>query len=165
MFESKQLFLTVLGIMFLASTPAHAQESPASPHDLQLSQEVRGILQAEMREIAVAVQALVVSLASGDWESIETTSDNIRASYVMEKNLTDSQRHELEDQLPEYFKRLDAEFHARAEKLGLAATRQDPEAVAFQYYRLVESCANCHAAFAKTRFPGFSSARREKHGH
>ncbi len=165
MFKCKQIILTVLGTMFLGSTTAHAQASSASPNDLQLSQEVRGILQAEMREIAVAVQALVLSLASGDWESIETISENIRASYVMEKNLTDSQRHELEDRLPEYFKRLDAEFHARAEKLGLAATRQDPEAVAFQYYRLVESCATCHSAFAKTRFPGFSSTSPEKHRH
>ena len=165
MTKSKQMFLAVLGIVFIGATIAYAQKPPASPDDLQLSQEVRSLLQAEMREIAVAVQAVAVSLATGNWESIETISENIRASYVMEKNLTDSQRHELEDQLPDYFKRLDAEFHARAEKLGLAAAAHDPEAVAFQYYRLIESCATCHATFAKTRFPGFSSISPEKHKH
>ena len=165
MIKGKQMFLAVLGIMFICSTTAYAQEPPASPNDLQLSQEVRSMLQAEMREIAVAVQAVAVSLATGNWESIETISENIRASYVMEKNLTDSQRHELEDQLPDYFKRLDAEFHARAAKLGLAAAAHDAETVAFQYYRLVESCATCHATFATTRFPGFSSISPEQHQH
>ena len=165
MIKGKQMFLAVLGIMFICSTTAYAQEPPASPNDLQLSQEVRSMLQAEMREIAVAVQAVAVSLATGNWESIETISENIRASYVMEKNLTDSQRHELEDRLPDYFKRLDAEFHARAAKLGLAAAAHDAETVAFQYYRLVESCATCHATFATTRFPGFSSISPEKHQH
>ena len=165
MIKSKQMFLAVLGIVFIGSTTAYAEEHPASPDDLQLSQEVRSLLQAEMREIAVAVQAVAVSLATGNWESIETISENIRASYVMEKNLTDSQRHELEDQLPDYFKRLDAEFHARAAKLGLAAAAHDAEAVAFQYYRLVEGCATCHATFATTRFPGFSSISPAKHQH
>lgn len=161
----KPAFFAVLGIIFIGSIPAYAQEPPAYSNDLQLSQEVQSMLQAEMREITVAVQAVAVSLAIGDWESIETLSENIRASYVMERNLTDSQRHELKDQLPDYFKRLDAEFHARAEKLGLAAAAHDPETVAFQYYRLIEACATCHATFAKTRFPGFSSISPEKHQH
>lgn len=165
MIKGKQVLLAVLGIMLIGSLTAYAQDPPASPNDLQLSQEVQSMLQAEMREISVAVQAVAVSLATGNWESIETISENIRASYVMEKNLTDSQRHELEDKLPDYFKRLDAEFHVRAEKLGLAAAFHDPETVAFQYYRLIESCATCHATFAKTRFPGFSSISPEKHQH
>jgi len=84
MIKSKQMFLAVLGIVFIGSTTAHAEEPPASSDDLQLSQEVRSLLQAEMREIAVAVQAVAVSLATGNWESIETTSEDIRASYVME---------------------------------------------------------------------------------
>ena len=165
MTKSKQIFLAVLGIVFIGSTTAYAEETAASPDDLQLSQEVRSLLQAEMREIAVAVQAVAVSLATGNWESIETISENIRTSYVMEKNLTDSQRHELEDQLPDYFKRLDAEFHARAEKLGLAAAAHDAETAAFQYYRLVEGCATCHATFATARFPGFSLITPEQHQH
>lgn len=165
MIKREPLFFAVLGIIFVGSTIAHAEEPPASPNDLQLSQEVQSLLQAEMREIAVAVQAVALSVATGNWESIKSISENIRTSYVMQKNLTDSQRHELEDQLPDYFKRLDAEFHARAEKLGLAAAANDPETVAFQYYRLIEACATCHATFAKTRFPGFSSISPEKHQH
>lgn len=165
MTKSKQMFLAVTGIMLIGSATAFAQEPPASHSDLQLSQEVRSMLQAEMREIAVAVQAVAVSLATGDWQSIETISENIRASYVMDKNLTDSQRRELEAHLPDHFKRLDAEFHARAGKLGLAAAAHDPETVAFHYYRLIESCATCHMTFAKTRFPGFSSTSPEQHQH
>ena len=70
MIKSKQMFLAVMGIVFIGSTTAYAEEPPSSPDDLQLSQEVRSLLQAEMREIAVAVQAVAVSLATGNWESI-----------------------------------------------------------------------------------------------
>ena len=161
----KQNFLAVLVIISSGPSTVHTQEPSHSPDDFQLSQDVRSLLRAEMVEIAAAVQTVAVSLATGDWESIESISENIRASYVMEKNLSDSQRHELEDQLPDYFKRLDAEFHARAEKLGAAAATQDPETVAFQYYRLIESCTTCHATFARTRFPGFSPITPEEHRH
>jgi hypothetical protein len=57
------------------------------------------------------------------------------------------------------------EFHQRAERLGVAAAAHDPELVAFHYSRLVESCALCHAAFAKSRFPGFSSPAQQGHHH
>ena len=106
-----------------------------------------------------------MSLAAADWKSIEETSQNIRASYIMEKKLTDAHAKELEQALPENFKQLDREFHQRAEKLGAAAAAHDPELVAFQYSRLIESCADCHSAYAQTRFPGFSPPAREGHSH
>jgi hypothetical protein len=165
MFNSKQIFIAVIGTLSIGLTTAHAQEPPVLPEDLHLSQDLRALLQAEMREITVASQAVVLSLASGDWKSIENIGEKIRASYVMEQNLSAAQRQELEDQLPDHFKRLDMEFHARAKKLGLAAAAHDPEIVVFQYYRLLESCTTCHTAYAKARFPGFSSIDPEVHQH
>lgn len=133
----------------------YAQESPASHDDALLSEDLRTLLQQEMREVAGASQAIVMSFVSGDWESIGRVSEQIRASYVMERNLSDSQMQELEDKLPDRFKWLDMDFHARAHKLGLAAASEYPEIVAYHYYRLLETCATCHAAYAKSRFPGF----------
>jgi len=104
-----------------------------------------------------------LSLATANWTSIQETSTKIRASYIMEKKLTAAQTEELEQALPENFKQLDAEFHQRAEKLGMAAVAHDPELVAFQYSRLIESCALCHSAYAKSRFPGFSPPARQDH--
>jgi cytochrome c556 len=83
----------------------------------------------------------------------------------MEKQLTPAQAKELEQALPEGFKRLDAEFHQRAEKLGAAAGAHDPELTAFHFSRLVESCTKCHAAYAQSRFPGFASDHPPAHQH
>ena len=160
----KMTITTLMGI-WIGSSLAYAQ-APAILHDdLQLSQDLRTLLQSEMREIAGASQAVVMSFVMGDWQSIQRISEQIRASYVMERNISDSQKQELEDKLPDHFKRLDSEFHARAERLGIAAAAEDPEIIAFHYYRMLETCATCHAAFAKSRFPGFSSEAPKVHQH
>jgi len=160
----RQTIIVLMGI-WAGYSPVCAQESKINPDDLHLSQELRALLQAEMAEIAGASQAIVTSFVMGDLQSIQRTSEQIRASYVMEKNISNSQKKELEEALPEHFKRLDAEFHGRAQKLGLAAAAEDRELVAFHYYRMLETCASCHASFAKSRFPGFSSEAPEAHHH
>ena len=90
-----------------------------------------------------------MALASADWKSIHVTSKHIRASYIMEKKLTEAQAKELESALPAYFKQLDAEFHQRAAKLGAAAAaHDDPESrmrlrsIDVQLGRLVEEAAS-----------------------
>lgn len=108
---------------------------------------------------------MALSIATADWKSIQDTSMKIRASYIMEKKLTPAQAAELKTALPERFKKLDADFHNRAEKVGAAAAAHDAELVVFQYSRLLESCAGCHSEFAKSRFPKFSSAPQQVHHH
>ena len=147
----------------LAST--YASESHSPSQGVMLSPALLKLLRAEMREISGDVQGMVLSLATADWESVQKTSAKLRASYVMEKDLTPDQAGELENALPERFKQLDAEFHQRAERLGSAAAAHDPELVAFQYSRLVESCAVCHSAYARSRFPGFAPPVQEGHRH
>ena len=133
--------------------------------DIKLSPDVLNLLRAEMGEIAGGIQGIALSLATADWMSIQETSTKIRASYIMEKKLTAAQAKELEQALPDHFKQLDTEFHQRAEKLGVAAAAHDPELVAFQYSRLIESCTLCHSTYAKSRFPGFSSLPQQGHSH
>ncbi len=118
-----------------------------------------------MLEIAQGVQRIALSLAGGDWKSIHRTSAQIRDSYIMQQKLTPAQAEELAHALPARFKQLDAEFHRRAGKLGEAAHERDPELVAFHYARLLENCADCHAAFASHRFPGFVSPEPPVHHH
>jgi hypothetical protein len=149
----------------LVGTAGLAQKAPPTAGGLGLSPDTRTLLQAEMREIAGASQALVPAIVSGNWESIEHFSEQISASYVMEKELSAAQREELAAMLPEHFKALDGEFHSRAERLGSAAAAMDAELVVFQYARLLETCTACHANYARDRFPGFSVPRREVHEH
>ena len=146
----------VIGVLSAGVLSSYAEEPHVPPQDVKLSPDLLTLLRAEMHEIAGGVQGIVLSLATADWKAIQETSMKIRASYIMEKKLTPSQAKELEQVLPEEFKQLDAEFHQRAERLGLAAAARDPELVAFQYSRLVESCALCHSAYARSLFPGFA---------
>lgn len=164
---SNKLLATTMVIGSLVAVPLHpyAAETQAQHQDIELSPGLLKLLRAEMREIAGGVQRIALSLATADWKAIQETSTKIRASYILEKKLTPAQAKELEQALPEQFKRLDAEFHQRAEKLGAAAASHDHELVAFQYSRLVENCAQCHAAYAKSRFPGFGTALPQAHHH
>jgi len=164
---TRKLLATIFVICNLASgsISTYAAEPQAPQPGIKLSPDLQNLLRAEMREITTGVQGIAVSLASADWQSIQETSTKIRTSYIMEKKLTPAQAKELEQALPERFKQLDAEFHQRAERLGGAAAAHDPELVAFHYSRLVESCALCHAAFARSRFPGFLTPAQQGHPH
>lgn len=155
----------VFGSLVLGSANANAAEGDAPNQGLGLSPDLLDLLRAEMREISGGVQGLALSLATADWQSIQETSTKIRASYILEKQLTPAQLGELVKALPEQFKHLDAEFHQRAERIGAAAAARDPELVVFHYSRLLESCANCHSLYASERFPGFVSPAPQGHHH
>jgi hypothetical protein len=161
------LLSAIIVISSLAAVSVHcyAAEPHTTQHGIALSPDVLNLLREEMREIAGGVQGIALSLATADWRSIEETSARIRASYILEKKLTTAQAKELEKALPEQFKRLDAEFHQRADKLGAAAAAHDPELAVFHYSRLVESCVRCHSSFAGKRFPGFASPEPMGHQH
>jgi len=141
-------------------------EEPYAPHQaVELSPSLLDVLRAEMRALAEGVQSIALALPTADWKTIQDTSSKMQASYIMEKKLTPAQAKELAQVLPAHFKQLDTEFHQRAARLGVAAAAHDPELVAFHYARLVESCAVCHAAYARSRFPGFAPPGAQRHHH
>jgi cytochrome c556 len=162
-----KLLATIVVIITLAAGSANtlAEEAHAPNRGVVLSPDLLNLLRAEMLEITRGVQSVALSMATADWKSIQETSAKLRASYIMEKKLTDTQAEELEKALPEKFKLLDAEFHQRAERLGAAAAAHDPELVVFHYSRLIEGCIRCHSAFASERFPGFASQVPQGHHH
>lgn len=157
--------LITLGSLALVPLQSYAAEQEKAHQDVALSPDLAELLREEMREIAVGVQSIPLSLVSANWTSIVETSAKIQASYIMGQKLTPAQVKELEQALPAHFKQLDAEFHQRAGRLGAAAAAHDAELVSFQYSRLIETCAACHAAYATVRFPGFSPAPQQDHHH
>lgn len=158
----KPLAMTIASFALVLMSASHAAEQSA---DLHLSPQVRSLLQEEMREVARGTQTLAIALATADWKTLHDTAAKIRASYIMNKQLSAAQKRELEHALPAGFKQLDAEFHVRAQKLAFAAKARDHELAAFHYSRLVESCVVCHSNYAKARFPGFASFTPPAHGH
>jgi hypothetical protein len=170
----------LIGSLFAGGSPAFAAEPDAlnqevQQHDIshqdipgqnvQLSPDLLALLRAEMVEITAGMKSITYFLAAGDWHAIQETGEKIRHSYIMEMKLTPVQASELEEKLPERFKQLDTEFHQRAGKLSAAAAAHDAELVVFQYSRLLESCTVCHAAYARSRFPGFGSDSPKEHSH
>lgn len=154
---------TLFFTLAIASTAIPAEGPEHTGETLSLPPDLMSLLNAEMREITSGVQKIPVAIAQADWEVLHQTGESIRSSYIMSKALTKEQIEILESSLPDRFKQLDSEFHARAGNLAQAAQARDFELVSYHYSRLIEGCADCHSLYAKTRFPGFGPV--EKHGH
>lgn len=157
---------TVLLTLAIASDTGTAASEPpgTSERPLSMSQGLLELFRAEMRELVAGTQAMVVAIPAADWSTIISVSRQMQASYVLEKELTEEQQSELAE-LPQRFKELDRSFHARTGKLAEAAMARDSEAVAYQFSRLLETCAACHTSFAQARFPNFAAPPEQQHGH
>ncbi len=161
----KHAVFVLLSISIFAGLPVAAQETTADHYELKLSPRLMELLRAEMKAIVVGVQYLPVGIAAAEWHKVAKTGEQISASYILEQKLTPAMRTELDTALPGHFKRLDMEFHHEAKKLQSAAMNHNAQLAAFHYYRLIEACTECHAAFAVAKFPGFAAPARAEHRH
>jgi cytochrome c556 len=156
--------LVVLLYMAVAVSVASAQEDQNDLESVQLSPPLMELLRAEMQAVLKGIQSLPAGIATANWHSVASTAEQISGSYLFEQKLTPAQRSELASHLPEYFRKLDAQFHLQARKLEAAARNHDSQLAAFYYYRLLDSCTTCHSAYASSKFPGFGH-REEAHHH
>ena len=145
---------------------APAEPEPAVRSSLSMSPDLLDLYRAEMRQLLIGTQAIALALPTGDWDNIIATSRQMEESYVLERELTQAQLAEIAG-LPESFQEMDRGFHARTGRLAAAAADRDPEAVAFQFARLLETCTGCHATFAQARFPTLrpEPAQAPHHSH
>ena len=151
--------------MTIAFSPVLAEGPEQHVNTLKLPPDLMGLLNAEMREITAGVQLVPLAIAQADWETLHKTGESIRSSYIMAKALSKEQIEVLGSSLPARFKQMDSEFHHRAGSLAQAAQARDFELVNYHYSRLIEGCAQCHALYAKDRFPGFGPEKEEEQGH
>ena len=149
-----------------AETP-HTEKSAASTADVaeSLSPKLRELLDKEMWQIDDGMGTLATGISLGDWKTVAETARKIRDSFILEQQLTAEDAEELHEKLPAQFLKLDGRFHQTSGKLEHAAHDRDAELVAFYYYRLLDSCVHCHAAFAPKRFPGLVSPAPAEHKH
>lgn len=151
--------------MMIAATAVRAEDPEHHEQALKLPPDLMGLLQAEMREITTGIQKVPVAIALADWKTLSETSKSIQSSYIMAKALTSEQVETLESDLPARFKQIDSDFHKRAGDLAQAAEARDFELASHHYSRLIESCAQCHALYAQTRFPEFGPIEEQGHQH
>ena len=156
--------LTHLTLLILL--PLTSLASDQSDTRIELSDATRSLLQQEMNQIKLAMESLVLDIASANWENIAATGHNIKNSYILKQKLSKQQMHELHMALPEEFQQQDQMFHYYAGMLSHAAKEHDMELVQFYRYRMNESCTRCHAQFAGDTFENFGMHNKhQRHMH
>lgn len=164
--------LSLAAVIFLAASGAISAQESHDPkvHDknggsIALSADLHRLLAEEMAAIQSGMSQLSFAIAAGQWEEIVEIAKKIEASYILKQKLTTTQKEELHNKLPERFRRLDKKFHETAGWLAHAAKMRHVELVPFFYYKLTESCVNCHSVYATKRFPGLADKDAVGHHH
>lgn len=143
----------------------HKQHVTAEPAGLQLSHEVKIILNQEMNGIEEGMMKIIPAIAAGDWETIAKISQKIKDSFIMKQKLTQAQMEELHHALPAEFVAMDQDFHTTAGKLSHAAHQHDAELVNFYFYKLHSQCIKCHSSYAAERFPALKNLQQGEGHH
>ena len=143
----------------VSSKPVAAPGPGTVPIGQRLSPPLKKLLAEEMVAINTASMKIVEALASGNAAVVAKQAQAIHDSFILAKKLTKDDRAALEKALPPGFVVLDAQFHAKAQRLALVAQRGDLELANFFFGRMIETCQACHSRFATGKFPAFAPKR------
>jgi hypothetical protein len=132
----------------------------------KLSPALRGLLKQEMLAIEQGMKDIVPAYTSGDLPAVANIAEKIKKSYILKKEISKTQKHELHTKLPKDFITKDKQFHQYAAMLEHVSNEKHSELVVFYYSKLLESCISCHAEYAVHRFPSLSaSPTMNEHHH
>jgi cytochrome c556 len=132
---------------------------------LNIPADIKPILQKEMLAVEKGMQELVSSIAKGDWDKTVAIGKQIQASYIMKQSLTPEQMKQLHHSLPKQFIKQDHAFHQYAGMLAHAAEVKNLDVMNFYFYKMNESCVQCHSRYAQERFPTFATQSSEHSPH
>ena len=149
------VFLFSITPLAFAAGHDHHQK-PATEHGIQISPDLKLLLNQEMAAIQDGMMALVPAMAAGEWDEAATIGKNIKASFIMKQKLTKAQKEELHRVLPPSFIEMDQGFHKSAGMLAHAAEMKNADVMNFYFSKLNQACISCHAKFATDRFPGLA---------
>ena len=130
-----------------------------------LSPGLRELFTREMVELQEGMMAITPLYISGNLDEIATIAGKMENSYVLKKNLSQSQVHELHSKLPGPFIELDQQFHYLAGMLEHVANVKKIELVGFYISRMSEACVRCHTEYATHRFPALAPKKQDEHSH
>ncbi len=138
---------------------------PPQPVAPKLTPKLKQLFAQEMQAILRASGEILTALTAGDGATVARKGEAIRASFILERNLTPQDRKDLMAAVPAAFLDLDAAFHETAAKLAQAAHQNDRELQNFYFGRMIETCQACHRRFATDKFPAFLHEPRAVHEH
>lgn len=142
-----------------AALPAGFQ----GPGKLELPEDLRALVIAEMVQVESAMHGILSALVRGDLAKVATTAQAVHDSFILSQQLTEEQAHRLHELLPPEFVTLDERFHRDAAELAKAAGAGDAVRAAEIYGRMSNGCVSCHSAYARERFPGLASVHGAEH--
>lgn len=154
----KGALIGVLGTpsVLLAQTPDATLATEA------LSPSTRSLLIQEMQVLAAAVGRIHRAMVMGEHRTVAAESKAIHDSFVLAKELSESQRREIQTRLPPRFVSADQNFHELSARLVNAATQEDVRLERFWFDEMTRACLACHQTFAGKRFPGLVSGDEDK---
>ena len=142
----KIVLTTILLTSALMAAPSNAVT--------KLSDETRNLFKAEMNYIKIGMDEILYNMIAGNDEKVQEIAGEIRDSFVFTKSLKPHNVKELQT-LPKQFFVVDSELHGGASDLANAAEFNDKEGMQKNYFKMVNSCVQCHSTFATHRFTKF----------
>ncbi|VAX20156.1 hypothetical protein MNBD_NITROSPINAE02-1223 [hydrothermal vent metagenome] len=144
--------------MFMLCQGAAAESKMEKSHTagaggLELSPELKDLLTLEMQSIQTGMIDILGAIPAGDWDKVAETADKIAKSFIMKQKLSPEQFKELATSLPLEFRKLDNRFHTQAAMLSHVARERHVDLVNFYFYKMTESCVECHSGYATSKFP------------
>ncbi|NOQ37052.1 MAG: hypothetical protein GQ569_14365 [Methylococcaceae bacterium] len=143
----------------------HHQTQASENTALALPADIKPLLTKEMQQIQLGMMNLLPAISSGQWDKIAEIAKEMQGSYIMKQQLTKEQMQTLHKTLPPAFIGLDQNFHRLAGMLAHVAEERKSELVNFYFYKLTESCGQCHSQYAQQRFPAFAEQGNKEHHH
>ena len=137
----------------------------AEPIAPRLTPKLQKFLAEEMTATLQASREIVAALAAGDDATVAKQAQAIHDSFILDKNLTTKDRHDLDAAVPTVFLELDDAFHQMAAKLAAAARHKDRDLQQYYFGRMLETCQACHAKYATDKFPAFGGETPVTHSH
>ncbi len=165
----KRFYLTLsiiaLCSFFSVNSQAESKTPEKEPVNLQLPSEIKSLLRQEMQQLQQGMQALIPAIISGDRKKIVGIAKKMQDSYIMKQKLTKKQMHTLHTSLSPAFIQLDQKFHGFAGMLAHVAEENKPELINFYFYKLTETCVQCHSEYAQTKFPALMPSTKHSGHH
>lgn len=164
----RPLFIFVMMSLFISACSIAAEKNfvhQTNEEHLNFPEDIKSLLKQEMLAVEKGMQELVSTIAVGDWQKTAKIGKQIQASYIMKQSLTTEQMKYLHHSLPGQFIKLDHRFHDFAGMLAHAAEVKNADVVNFYFYKMSDSCVQCHSRYAKERFSGFSDVIEGHRSH
>lgn len=137
-------------LLCLATPTISTAAEPVTP---KLTDELRQLLQEEMRAVQGAMTSIHSAMVMGQHASVAESAQQIHDSFILQQALTEQNREDLMSAVPAGFIDLDREFHQLSASLADAARNEDTHEQQILFSKMTGSCIECHGTYVSDRFP------------